>query len=175
MVRTGTPTTAPPPPGAAVIGAAMRSSGCDGAANALQTVGKTARVESGLNRDHAAADVHTDSSRNNRALCGDHAANGGANAPVNVGHGRNPFEDERKLCDVQELLARLVFERHAPGPGLDRHAIFNRNDVVVLVVRHRSLPPNLARYGTEERVMAGGTHEEEHGKRQPKRSPGGET
>ena len=75
---------------------------------------------------------------NDRAPRRNHAADGRAHAPMHVRHGGDPLVDERQLRDVQELLARGVFERDALGPGLDRHAVVGL-DYVVCVVCHLDL------------------------------------
>src|SRR5713226_2264940 len=47
-------------------------------------------------------------------------------------------KNKRKLRDVQKLLARLILELDAFGPGLDGRAIRSRQDVVFFFVRHES-------------------------------------
>jgi hypothetical protein len=56
---------------------------------------------------------------------------------MHVGHGRNPLEDEGQLGNVEELLARLVFERDALDPGFDRRSFAAREDLVVFFSAHK--------------------------------------
>src|SRR5580700_6521578 len=101
----------------------MRHSLLDGFASALQILGEIARVEIRLYGHHAATDVHTDRSRDDRTLGRDHAADRGAYAPVDVWHRGDPFENERKLRNIYQLLTRLIFKRHALGPRFDGYAL----------------------------------------------------
>ena len=101
-----------------------------------QAVRQVFRRQAGLHRHHAAADVDTDGGRDDGALGGDHAADGGALAPVHVGHGRDVTVNEGQPGDIDELLARGVLDRDALGPGLDdRGAGFDD-----LITGHGSTP-----------------------------------
>ena len=124
---TSAPGAAVPRP--AVVGAAVRHRGLDGAAQRRQVVGQLVRREAGLHGHHAAADVDADGGRDDRALARNDAADRGAEAPVHVGHGRHVAVDERQAGDVAQLLRGLLFERHALGPRLDGHAL-GLDDVV---------------------------------------------
>ena len=106
---------------AAVIRPAVRHRSLNRSANSLQVIRKIAGIQTGLDRHHAAADVHANGGRNDRAFGRDHTANGCADSPMNVRHRSDPFEDERKLRGIQELLARCVFQRNALRPGFHRH------------------------------------------------------
>ena len=46
---------------------------------------------------------------------------GGADAEVHVGHRGDVVEDDRQPGGVLELAARLVLDRHAARPHLERH------------------------------------------------------
>ena len=99
----------------------------------LQVVGQVARTQARLNRHHAASDVHAHSRGNNRSLGGNHAAHRRPDAPMHVGHGRNPLKDKRHLRGIEQLLARLIFDRHTLGPGFHRDALVLHIYVVALV------------------------------------------
>ena len=120
----------------AVIGAPVRNSLFDRRTNPLQILGEIAGGQLGLHGHHAAADVHADGRRDDRALGRDHAADRSADAPVDVRHGGDPLENERQLRHVEQLLARLRFQRHSLGPGLDGHTLFGNDHVVGRSVRH---------------------------------------
>src|ERR1700740_513299 len=67
-------------------------------------------------------------------------------APLHSGHGCDPLENEGKLRHVEELGARLVFERHALRPSLDGHALFSAQHVVFGFLGHGILGrPNVRR------------------------------
>ena len=116
----------------AVIRSPVRHSLLNRRADTLQIVRKIARVQVRLHGHHAAADVHAHCRRNDRALRRDHAAYRRANAPVHVRHGRNPLENKRKLRHVQKLLPRLLFDRYAARPALDRRALFRSKHFVTV-------------------------------------------
>src|SRR6266404_757093 len=99
--------------GATVVGTTVRNGFFDGGPNSVEVIGQVACVEVGLHRHHAAADIDTDSGRNNGALRWDDATYRRPHAPVHIGHGGNPLEDEGELRDIQELLTSLVFELHS--------------------------------------------------------------
>ena len=71
---------------------------------------------------HAAADVYTDCSRNDRAVSGDDAPDRRAHAPMHVGHRGDVFVDERQRRDIAQLLERGFFHGHAARPRFDRLA-----------------------------------------------------
>jgi hypothetical protein len=52
---------------------------------------------------------------------------------MNIRHRGDPLKDERHLRSIEQLLARLVLDRHTLGPGLDRNALLLRVHVVALV------------------------------------------
>ena len=113
--------------------ASVRNSGFDSGANGAEIVGEVSGVEIGLNGHHTAADIDTHSSRNDRTLGGNHTAYGRTDAPMDIRHGGHPFIDARELGNVEQLLAGLIFERDALGPGFDRGGVFGRDEVVGVV------------------------------------------
>ena len=114
----------------AVIRPAVRNRSLNRCANSLQIIREITGIQTGLNRHHAATDVHANSGRDDCAFGWDHTSNGCADSPMNVGHRSDPFEDERKLRGIQELLARGVFKGNAFRPGLHRHTGFGCDYVV---------------------------------------------
>ena len=114
-----------------LVGAAMRDRVLDRAADLREVVRQIARDQRGARRDHAAADIHAHRRRHDRADGRYHRTHGRTLAQVHVGHHRNPAMDEGQLGDVLQLLARLVFQRHAAGPQLDRHGARIVDDIVV--------------------------------------------
>ena len=113
--------------------AAVRHGALDRAAQAVQVVGQVGGGQRGAHRHHAAADIDADRGGNDRALRRDHAADGRALAEVHVGHHRQVAEDEGQLRRVHELLARLVLDRHAVRPHLDRLAVVDLLQLVFAV------------------------------------------
>ena len=75
---------------------------------------------------HAAADVDADGARDDGAFGRDHAAYGGAQTCMNVGHRRDVMKDERQRGRVEKLLTRLVVERLRPD--VNRDASFASDD-----------------------------------------------
>jgi len=67
---------------------------------------------------------------NSIAFRGDHASDRGTDAPIDVRHRCDPFEDKRELRGTQELVARRVLERNTFRLRFDWYAVFRRNDVV---------------------------------------------
>ena len=116
--------------GAAVVRPAMRHGSFNRRPNAMQIVRQIARVETGLNGHHPAAYIHANRGRNDCALRRNHAADGRPHSPMDVRHGRDPFEDERKLRDIQELLARRVLKGYAFRPRFHWQAALGREHVV---------------------------------------------
>ena len=108
---------------AAVIGPPMRDGFFNCCADTFQVVGEIARIETGLDRHHAATNIHANCRGNNGAFGRDHASDSRTNAPMNVWHRGDPLEHERELRRIQELLPRGIFDGHALGPGFDRHAV----------------------------------------------------
>ena len=92
----------------------------DRVAQLRQRVGKILRPQRGAHCGHAAADVHADRRRDDRAAGRDHRSHGRALAQMYVGHHRDPGSDEWDRSDVAQLLVRFRFERHATHPALDR-------------------------------------------------------
>src|SRR5580700_4409743 len=88
---------------ATVVGTSVRHRFLNRRADAVQIVRQMVRVQRSLHGHHAAANVHTDRRRNDRTASWNYAANGRANAPMHVRHGRYPLVDERQLRDVQKL------------------------------------------------------------------------
>jgi hypothetical protein len=105
---------------AAAIGAAVRHGLLDCGAHPAEVVGQVGGGEIGHCRDHAAADIDPDRGRHDRALCGYNRADGRALAPMHVGHYREVLIDEGQGGDIAQLLFRLLLDRDAAGPGLDR-------------------------------------------------------
>src|SRR5215469_1592754 len=139
LVASGNPIPSAYVAGAAVVGAAVRYGFLDGGAHRMEIVGQIACVEVGLYGHHAATDVDSHRGRNNGALRGDHTTYRRANAPMHVRHGGNPLKNERKLCNVKELLTSLVFELHSFRPRLNPDALLGY-DYVVGWFRHFVLP-----------------------------------
>src|SRR5262249_51968339 len=61
---------------------------------------------------------------------GDDAPHGRADAPVDVGHGRNPPMNEGKAGDIEQLLPRFGLDHDSSGPGLDRDRSRRGDDIV---------------------------------------------
>lgn len=76
---------------------ADRHCGLDRAAEAVQAVRQLGRSQRKPHRVHAAADVYTDSGRNDGLPGRDYAAHGRADAAVDVRHRRNVRVHERQL------------------------------------------------------------------------------
>ncbi len=107
---------------------AMRYRLLDRATQGMQVVRQVGRVQGRAGSDHAAADVHADGRRNDRAACRDHAADRRALAQMHVRHHREVAEDERQAGGVDQLQSGLVLHRHAFGPHLDRSSIRHLDD-----------------------------------------------
>ena len=120
----------------AVIGAAVGHGGFNGRANGMEIIGEIAGIEVGLHGHHAATNVDADGGGNDGALGRDDATDSGANAPMDVGHGGDPFVDEGKLGDVEELLASLILEGNTFGPRFDGRRVVG-GDQVEGGVRHK--------------------------------------
>src|ERR1700722_13001856 len=118
--------------GASMIRSAVRNGFFDGGTNRVKVIRQVACVEVGLYRHHAATDVYSHSSRDDGALRR-------ANAPMHIGHRRDPLKNEGKLSNIQQLLTSLIFELHSLRPSLDRRALL-RDDYVVSRLRHFILP-----------------------------------
>ena len=88
--------------------------------DAPEVVGQVVPLQGGLDRDHAAADVHAHCGGNDGPLCRDAGADGCAQPEVAVGHDRDVPEDERHLRDVldlgQSLGLYLVLRDPCEGP-----------------------------------------------------------
>ena len=74
---------------------------------------------------HAAADVHTDSRRNNGLVRGDHRTDGGADPEMHVRHRRNVVMNKGQPSNVGQLLLRSVVD--IVGPDFDRYALVGKN------------------------------------------------
>ena len=112
--------------------APVRHRALDRRADAFEIVRQIGGVERRARCHHAAADVDANRGRDHRALGRDHRTYGRADTDMHVRHGGDMLEHERHLCRARELIARLVVDRHAAGPHLDRHAAL---DVLVFVSR----------------------------------------
>ena len=93
----------------------------DRGAQRVERIGQPARLERGLDRHHAAADVDADRGRDDRALGRHDAADGRADPEVHVGHHRDVAKHDRQPRQVAELLQRGVLDADAARPRLDRH------------------------------------------------------
>src|SRR6266446_9381869 len=105
---------------ASVVGTSMRHCLLNRRADAVQIVREMVGVQRSLHRHHAAANIHADRGRNDRTASWNYAANGRANAPMHIRHGRHPLVDERQLRDVPKLLARSVLKLTSAGERLWR-------------------------------------------------------
>ena len=110
---------------------AVRHRALDRRAQRPEVVGQVRCGQRGLRGDHAAADVDADRSRNDRLARREHGADGRADAVVHVRHRRDVVEHHRKPRGVLQLALRLLFERHAARPQLQRHAAGNGLDIEV--------------------------------------------
>ncbi len=128
-------------PGAAVVAAtvvrtAVRYRLLDRRTHRCQVVRQVVRRQRRLRRHHAAADVDADRRRDDRARRRNDAADRCTLACMHVRHHRHPLVDERQARHVQHLLACLVLERYALGPGLHRHTVTRVDNVVSRVLGH---------------------------------------
>jgi hypothetical protein len=124
-----------PPPRAFVtlttsVGPSVRHRLFNSRADGMKIIGKVASVQISLNRHHAAANIYADRRRDDGTLRRYHAAHSSADAPVDVRHSRYPFEDERKLGNVQQLFASSVLEGNALHPCLDGNALLGFKNLV---------------------------------------------
>ncbi len=102
----------------------------DRRAHRAQALGQVPGGQRGSDGRHAAADVHPDRGRDDRAHGRDDAAHGGADPPVDIGHRRYPAVDAGKPRHVPELLGRGLLEAHPPNPCLDGHPAVDLDDLV---------------------------------------------
>lgn len=79
----------------------------DAAAQPRQVVGQVAGRQGGAHGVHAAADIDADGGRNNRAARGNHAADGGADTGMHVGHGGDKRMDDGQAGKMLQLAQRL--------------------------------------------------------------------
>ncbi|MCY1371040.1 hypothetical protein D9M69_581670 [compost metagenome] len=87
-------------------------------ADVQQAVGQILRLERQTHGVHAAPEVHTNGSGNDRLVGRDHAADGRPLASMHVRHqGDTVASDERQASQVLGLLQRLVL--NVVGPNLD--------------------------------------------------------
>src|SRR4029077_12076357 len=107
------------------------------------------------------ANVDADRRRNDCAARRYHTSDCCTNAPMHIGHSRDPLVDERQLRDVQKLLARGVLQRDALRPRLDRCALVGLHHVVSCLCHRLSfLASNtcvtdlVARHGIEPYPLA---------------------
>src|SRR5207247_6189224 len=84
----------------------------------------------------AAADVHADGCRDDRAQGRDHRAHGRTDTQVHVGNRGDVLEDDGQARRVGELLLRFVLHGYAARPHLAGHAAFGLFGVVVLFHVH---------------------------------------
>jgi hypothetical protein len=120
---------------ATMVGTPVRHSHLDGFAHRLQIVRQLAGIEAGSHGHHAATDIDTHRSRNNRTLGRDHAAHCCTDSPVHIGHCGDPLKYERHLRSIEQLLACLILHRYTHRPGLYRYALLLRVDVIVFHCR----------------------------------------
>jgi hypothetical protein len=102
----------------------------------VQIVRQLARVQRRLHCHHAAADIHADRGRYDRAFGWNHASYSGANPPMDIRHRRHPLVDKRHRSNVAQLFLRHSFDGNTFGPGFDGCALF-RLDNIVIAVAHR--------------------------------------
>lgn len=121
---------------ATLIGPAMRDGGFDDGANRSEVVWQLVGAEVRANGHQAAADVDANGGRDDGSLGGNDTADGGPDAPMDIRHGGDPLEDERKLSDVEELLAGLVLHLDASGPRFDGDSRIGQDDLAGGGFRH---------------------------------------
>jgi hypothetical protein len=80
----------------AVVGTSVRHRRLDVGADRQEVVGQVFSLDAGVDRPNAAADVHTDRGRDDRADCWDDRTNRRTHAPVDVRHDRDVLVDERQ-------------------------------------------------------------------------------
>ena len=85
----------------------------DVTAKLAEGIRKIRREQAGALRHHAATDIHADGGRDDRADRGNDTPDCGADAKVDVGHGRHPRLDKGELGDLMQLLFRCGLERHS--------------------------------------------------------------
>lgn len=90
-----------------------------GEAKLTERFGEVARLEIGPDGSHPAADVDPDGRGRDGAAHGDHGANRGSLAEVNIGHAGHVTKHPRKSGDISELLERLLLDVRDVGPDLD--------------------------------------------------------
>src|SRR6266540_2099844 len=89
---------------AAIVRPAMRYGLLDGGAQRFQAIRQVTGIESSLDRDHAAPDVHANRGGNDGSLCRDHAADRRSDTPMDIRHGRDPLVNKGHRRDVTKLL-----------------------------------------------------------------------
>ena len=108
--------------GPAIVGAPVRDGCFDCRTKSRKVIRQIARGEACLDRHHAAADVHADRCRDDRALGRNHRADRRSHPPMAVGHDREVLVDEGQQRDIVKLLTGFVLYLDALRPCLDRHA-----------------------------------------------------
>ena len=88
---------------------------------AKRHIRETLRRDIRLSRDHAAADIDTDSRRNHGAVRRDHASDRHPVSLVRIGHQRHVMKHHRMLREIRGLLHRPLLAILAPA--LHRHRI----------------------------------------------------
>ena len=88
---------------------------------AKRHIRETLRRDIRLSRDHAAADIDTDSRRNHGAVRRDHASDRHPVSLVRIGHQRHVMKHHRMLREIRGLLHRPLLAILAPT--LHRHRI----------------------------------------------------
>ncbi|MNL18213.1 hypothetical protein D3C87_1393480 [compost metagenome] len=81
----------------------------------LERVRQVVGNKVGLDRDHTAADVDTDSSRDHRSLGRDYRAHSRTDTVVDVRHHCQVASKDRELCSASQLLDGLLFNEDTFG------------------------------------------------------------
>src|SRR4051794_26830773 len=87
---------------------ACRDAPLDLAKQWIEAVRELIGAEVGFHSDNAATDVDTDGGGDDRVLCRDDGADGGADAEVGVGHERDVSLDDRQPSRAARLRERLL-------------------------------------------------------------------
>ena len=114
----------------AAICSAMRHRFLDGIANRPQVVRKMTCIQTGLESDHAATDVDTNSSGNDGAFRWNDASDRSSDPPMHVGHRSDPAKHERHLSHIEQLDSSFVVERDSARPGSNAYALFRCKNIV---------------------------------------------
>ena len=114
----------------AVVGPPMRNGFFDRRPYPTQIIRQLIRAQRRLHRHHAAADIHSDRRRNNRALGRNHTPHRRSDPPMHIRHRRHPFINKRQSRHIAQLLLRHRLDGNALGPGFDRNAVFGFDQLI---------------------------------------------